>query len=74
MSPAMPPILALPLETSLVAYMELLIVLAFAVGWFILEKVANSYDRDKPKPDPEAPDPEAPDPGATGPGRSDPSA
>jgi hypothetical protein len=31
--------------------MELLIVLAFAVGWFILEKVANSYDRDKPDPD-----------------------
>jgi hypothetical protein len=43
------PTLALPLETSLVAYMELLIVLAFGVGWFILEKVANSYDRDKPK-------------------------
>ncbi len=43
------PILALPLETSLMAYMELLIVLAFAIGWFILEKVANSYDRDKPK-------------------------
>ena len=62
----MPPILALPLETSLVAYMELLIVLAFAVGWFILEKVANSYDRDKP-------DPEAPDSDATGPERSDPS-
>ncbi len=47
--------LALPLETSLVAYMELLIVLAFGVGWYILEKVANSYDRDKPKPDDETP-------------------
>jgi hypothetical protein len=44
------PILALPLETSIVAYMELIIVLAFAVGWVILEKVANSYDCDKPKP------------------------
>jgi hypothetical protein len=43
------PTLALPLETSLVAYMELLIVLAFGGGWVILEKVANSYDRDKPK-------------------------
>jgi hypothetical protein len=49
------PSLALPLETSLVAYMELFIVLAFGVGWFILEKVANSYDRDKPKPDDEPP-------------------
>lgn len=47
------PTLALPLETSLVAYMELLIVLAFGVGWYILEKVANSYDRDKAKPDDE---------------------
>jgi hypothetical protein len=47
--------LALPLETSLVAYMELLIVLAFGVGWYILEKVANSYDRDKPNPDDETP-------------------
>jgi hypothetical protein len=42
---------AVALDTSLVAYMELLIVLAFAIGWFILEKVANSYDRDKPKAD-----------------------
>jgi hypothetical protein len=49
------PTLALPLETSLVAYMELLIVLAFGVGWVILEKVANSYDRDKPKSDNETP-------------------
>jgi hypothetical protein len=49
------PTLALPLETSLVAYMELLIVLAFGVGWYILEKVANSYDRDKPKADDEPP-------------------
>lgn len=32
MRPTMRPILALPLETSLVAYMELLIVLAFGVG------------------------------------------
>jgi amino acid permease len=45
------PILAVPLETSIVAYMELIIVLAFFVGWYILEKVANSYDRDKAKPD-----------------------
>lgn len=43
------PSLALPLETSIIAYMELLIVLAFGVAWFILEKVANSYDRDRPK-------------------------
>ncbi len=41
--------LAIPLKTSLVAYMELIIVLAFFAGWYILEKVANSYDRDKPK-------------------------
>jgi hypothetical protein len=27
------------------AFFELLLVAAFAVGWFILEKVANSYDR-----------------------------
>jgi amino acid permease len=47
------PIIAVPLETSLVAYMELIIVLAFFVGWYILEKVANSYDRDKTKPDEE---------------------
>jgi hypothetical protein len=46
---------AVALDTSLVAYMELLIVLAFAIGWFILEKVANSYDRDKPKPDDQTP-------------------
>jgi hypothetical protein len=51
------PTLIIVLETSLVAYMELLIVLAFAVGWFILEKVANSYDRDKPPPKPESPEP-----------------
>jgi hypothetical protein len=51
----MMPALALPLETSLVAYMELLIVLAFGVAWYILEKVANSYDRDKPKPDDQTP-------------------
>jgi hypothetical protein len=47
------PILAVPLETSIVAYMELIIVLAFFVGWYILEKVANSYDQDKAKPDDE---------------------
>ncbi|MGZ9103096.1 MAG: hypothetical protein ACXW3Y_09410 [Rhodoplanes sp.] len=47
------PIIAVPLETSIVAYMELIIVLAFFVGWYILEKVANSYDRDKAKPDDE---------------------
>lgn len=33
------------------AFFELLIVVAFAVGWFILEKVANSYDREKNKTD-----------------------
>ncbi len=49
MSPAMLPHLAVPLETSLAAYMELFIVLAFFIGWYILEKVANSYDRDKEK-------------------------
>ncbi len=49
------PSLAIPFETSIVAYMELLIVLAFGVGWYILEKVANSYDRDKPKPDDKTP-------------------
>ncbi|MBY0224893.1 MAG: hypothetical protein K2Q28_03715 [Hyphomicrobium sp.] len=43
------PILAAPLETSIVAFMELIIVLAFFLGWYILEKVANSYDRDKEK-------------------------
>jgi hypothetical protein len=33
------------------AFFELLIVAAFAIGWFILEKVANSYDRNKnPEP------------------------
>jgi hypothetical protein len=32
------------------AFTELMIVLAFGVGWFILEKVANSYDRGKPEP------------------------
>jgi hypothetical protein len=47
------PIIAVPLETSIVAYMELIIVLAFFVGWYILEKVANSYDRDKEKSDDE---------------------
>ena len=47
------PILAVPMETSIVAYMELIIVLAFFVGWYILEKVANRYDRDKAKPDDE---------------------
>ena len=49
------PALAIPLETSLVAYMELIIVLAFFVGWYILEKVANSYDRDKDKTDEKPP-------------------
>jgi amino acid permease len=47
------PNLAIPMETSLVAYMELFIVLAFFIGWYILEKVANSYDRDESKPDTE---------------------
>lgn len=47
------PIIAVPLETNIVAYMELIIVLAFFVGWYILEKVANSYDRDKEKSDDE---------------------
>jgi hypothetical protein len=47
------PIIAVPLETSIVAYMELIIVLAFFVGWYILEKVANSYDRGKEKSDDE---------------------
>ena len=49
------PNLTVPLETSLVAYMELIIVLAFFAGWYILEKVANSYDRDKDKSESEAP-------------------
>jgi hypothetical protein len=49
------PILAVLLQTSIVAYMELVIVLAFFVGWYILEKVANSYDRDKPKSSSEEP-------------------
>ncbi|HEX5666625.1 MAG TPA: hypothetical protein VFX71_07300 [Hyphomicrobium sp.] len=53
------PILAVPLETSIVAYMELIIVLAFFVGWYILEKVANSYDRDKAKPDDETRPPDS---------------
>jgi hypothetical protein len=34
-------------DVNPLAFFELLVVLAFAVGWFILEKVANSYDRDK---------------------------
>jgi len=54
----MPPTLALPFETNLVAYMELLNVLAFGIAWFILENVANSYDRDKPKPDDQPPSPD----------------
>ena len=48
------PLLTAPLETSIVAYMELIIVLAFFLGWYILEKVANSYDRNNEKPDHEA--------------------
>jgi hypothetical protein len=32
------------------AFIELVIVLAFGVGWFILETVANRTDRDKPTP------------------------
>lgn len=35
------------LDLNPLAFFELLIVAAFAIGWFILEKVANSYDRDK---------------------------
>ena len=35
------------LDVNPLAFLELLIVAAFAIGWFILEKVANSYDRDK---------------------------
>jgi hypothetical protein len=35
------------LDLNPLAFFELLIVVAFAVGWFILEKVANSYDREK---------------------------
>jgi len=35
------------LDLNPLAFFELLIVVAFAVGWFILEKVANSYDRKK---------------------------
>lgn len=38
------------MDTNPLAFIELMIVLAFGVGWFILEKVANSIDRDKPKP------------------------
>lgn len=37
-------------DVNPLAFFELLIVLAFAIGWFILEKVANSYDRDKKRP------------------------
>lgn len=47
------PILARPLETSIVAFMEIIIVLAFFLGWYVLEKVANSYDRDKDRSDDE---------------------
>jgi len=33
---------------SPLAFMELLVVLAFAVGWFVLERVARRFDkRDK---------------------------
>jgi hypothetical protein len=41
-------------DVNPLAFFELLIVVAFAIGWFVLEKVANSYDRDKK---PEADDP-----------------
>ena len=55
-------------STIVQAYMELFIVLAFFVGWYILEKVANSYDRDKTKS--EAEDPQQPNDQRT---RQDPS-
>ncbi len=37
-------LLAIDWDINPLMFLEFFVVLAFAVGWFILEKVANSYD------------------------------
>lgn len=38
-------LLAIDWNINPLMFLEFFVVLAFGIGWFILEKVANSYDR-----------------------------
>jgi hypothetical protein len=47
-------------EIALGGYMELLIVLTFAIGWVVIERVAKRYDK-PPRDDPPAKSPDRDD-------------
>lgn len=58
----MPRMLIIDWTISPLVFMEFFVVLAFGIGWFILEKVANSYDRNRDGEGPEPGDDTSPPP------------